>query len=114
MGVGVASELWLNHPLATGAVFLHALPTIPQSAYSGFPFQVHVGEDDIAFADLAAIEELHRVSRTKHLVAEVFRYPNASHFFTDSGLPDYDSLATSLTWKRTLDYLARLNSGDRD
>src|SRR5690349_11957837 len=37
MGVGVVSELWRRHRLAAGAIFFHALPTIPLDARPEFP-----------------------------------------------------------------------------
>jgi dienelactone hydrolase len=112
MGVGVASELWRNRPNAAGAVFLHALPTIPAEVRPRFPLQVHVGEADAMFANAAAIESLAERSEALGASLNIFRYPRAGHFFTDRTLPEFDQPASIATWDRVLEFLAMLQRDD--
>ena len=109
MGVGVASELWASHPLSAAALLLHALPTIPKNVRPAFPFQVHVGGSDGVFADELSRQELQDRARTLGLMAEVFCYHGAGHFFTDKSLPEFDPNARNLAWERALEFLARLS-----
>jgi dienelactone hydrolase len=110
MCVGVASELWSRRPRSAGAVFLHALPTIPSNIRPAFPFQVHVGANDDMFADAASLKDLNDRGRELSVAAEVYRYPGAGHFFTDTTLPEFNQNAARLTWERVIDYLARLDA----
>src|SRR3954463_6644964 len=110
MGVGVVSELWRRRRLSAGAIFLHALPTIPVDVRPAFPFQVHVGANDIEFAALPAIEDLRESSRILGVSGEVFRYTGAGHFFTDRMLPEFDQAAASITWERVSQFLDILSA----
>lgn len=58
MGTGVASHLWPSRPRAPGAIFFHALPTVPLGLRPLFPFQVYVGAEDSVFASAGALARL--------------------------------------------------------
>jgi dienelactone hydrolase len=106
MGVGVASELWSKRPLSAGAIFLHGLPSIPANVRRSFPVQVHVGEKDSMFADPEAISRLDAQARAVGARMQVYRYPQATHFFTDETLSDFNGPAASLTLERVVAFLA--------
>lgn len=104
MGAGVVGTLLPDRPRAAAVVLLHALADIPASAGAGLPIQAHVADPD-HFAPPADITAWLDAAARIGVDARVFTYHNAGHFYTDSSLPDHDEHASSLTWRRILDFL---------
>jgi dienelactone hydrolase len=106
MGAGVAGELLAERPGASGLLVLNGIGGRPRA---GLPVQAHVGEADTMFppAELAAWE---RGMTAGGAVVEVFSYPGARHFFTDSGASEYDEVAAGLAWRRGRDFLTRTDA----
>ncbi|SDV00217.1 Dienelactone hydrolase [Microlunatus sagamiharensis] len=72
----------------------------------GVPVQVHLKEDDPLMdeGDLAAARSIVEVVPD----AELFRYPGATHLFTEAGYADHDPAATDLLVERVTALLGRV------
>jgi dienelactone hydrolase len=107
MGAGVAGELLAERRAAAGLLLLNGTGGHPGAVRGGLPVQVHVGEADTMFppADVAAWRDTMMAAGA---VVEVFTYPRARHFFTDSGVDEFDPAAAGLAWQRGLDFLGAL------
>lgn len=90
MGAGVVASLWPRRPHTRGVLLLHALADIPGNVCRNLPVQVHVA--DPGTRDCGPGVHLSR------------RW----HFYTDTGLPDYDATAAGSTWQRSLAFLDAL------
>jgi carboxymethylenebutenolidase len=66
------------------------------------PIQMHFGDKDESIP-LATIEEI----KKKQPQAEVYIYPGASHAFSNDDRASFQKEATDLSWKRTMEFLAR-------
>jgi dienelactone hydrolase len=106
-GAGVIGSVWDRRPQAAGVVLLHGIAPIPASVRPGLPVQVHVADDD-RFAPRQAVTQWQDGAAGAGVAAEVFTYPGAGHFYTDSQLADYHALSTSLTWQRVTAFLSAL------
>jgi dienelactone hydrolase len=103
-----AQQLAQTRAGAKGALLFHSC--VPVSEFGnawpdGVPVQVH-GMD----ADPFFIEEGGDLDAARALVkstdqAELFLYPGNEHLFTDSSLPAYDQVATTLLMRRVLAFL---------
>lgn len=107
MGAGVIGSVWDQHPDAAGVLLLHGITPVPAGARPGLPIQVHVAEDD-PFAPGQAVAQWRADAASAGVAAEVFSYPGAGHFYTDSQLADYHASSADLTWQRATAFLARL------
>ncbi|MFG1647478.1 dienelactone hydrolase family protein [Amycolatopsis sp. NPDC049252] len=103
MGCGVVQGVLPDRPAAAGVLLLHALGAIPASARGDLPVQVHVADPD-PIAPPAEVAAWQAVNPA----AEVFTYPGAGHFYTDAEGPEYDEDASTLTWRRVLEFLRTL------
>jgi dienelactone hydrolase len=93
------SSTWLP------AGLLHGIAPIPASARPGLPVQVHLAEDD-PFAPRQAVAQWQADADRVGLAAQVFTYPGAGHFYTDSCLADYHPAAVGQTWQRVTAFLS--------
>jgi dienelactone hydrolase len=107
LGVLPAQKLAQTRPGARGALLYYSCVPVSEfgSAWpEGVPVQVHGMDADPIFAgegDIDAARAL--VASTRH--AELFLYPGDQHYFADSSLPSYDSVAAALLLRRTLTFL---------
>ncbi len=113
-GVVAAQKLAQTRDGALGALLFYSC--VPTSFFgpwpAGVPVQIHgmdadplfVGEGDLDAAR-ALVDDIDNPDR-----AELFLYPGDQHYFADSSLPSYDPEATELLTRRTLDFLARIES----
>ena len=106
LGAMPGQMLAQTRPGAKGALLLHA--AIPPSEFGGpwpdgLPLQIHTMEDD-DWGDVDLARELADTIPS----AELFLYPGDRHLFTDSSLPAYDEVATTLVKQRALDFLDNL------
>jgi|SRR5690554_2003861 dienelactone hydrolase len=108
MGVGVASQLLAERSEAAGAIFFHALPSLPADIRPGFQFQVHAGGLDREFVSEPAISKLKQDARARRSHAQVFTYPGAEHFFTDRLSEEHNAAAAQICWQRALDFLGTI------
>jgi dienelactone hydrolase len=83
----------------------HGIAPIPASVRPGLPVQVHVAGAD-PFAPEPAVGRWHADAAAAGLAAEVFIYPGAGHFYTDSELADYHATAARRTWQRITTFLS--------
>lgn len=107
MGAGVIGSVWDQRRAASGIVLLHGIAPIPATARPGQPVQVHVAEGD-PFASGQDVERWQADAGRAGLNAQVFTYPGAGHFYTDSVLADYHPAAASQTWQRVTAFLSAL------
>ena len=107
MGAGVIGSLWGQRPATAGVVLLHGIAPIPASARPGLPVQVYLAEDD-PFASRPAVARWQADAEHAGLAAQVFTYPGAGHFYTDTGLADYHPAAADQTWQRVTAFLSAL------
>jgi dienelactone hydrolase len=116
-GVMAAQRLAQTRPGARGAVLVEScVPITGDWAFgpwpTGVPVQVHGAADDPFFAgegDIDAAREL--VSLVDD--GELFVYPGDKHLFEDSSLATYDAEAAALLTQRVLDFLAKVDAGQR-
>ncbi|MFK0247860.1 dienelactone hydrolase family protein [Amycolatopsis azurea] len=104
MGAVIAGTLLPRRPDTAGVLLLHAIASLPAKVRPGLPVQLHAGDPD-DFAPPAALPGWLDAATRSGADAEVFTYPGAGHFYTDSSLPDHDEDAAALTWKRILEFL---------
>ena len=105
MGTGVVGAVWPERPATGGVLLLHGVADLPASVRPGLRVQLQAAEPD-PFAPEDRVAALRRAARETGAELEVFRYPGAGHFYTDSELPDhYDPAAAELTWRRVLEWL---------
>jgi dienelactone hydrolase len=66
-----------------------------------------VGEADAMFppAEVAAWQS---AMAGAGAAVEVFSYPGVRHFFTDSGVEEYDAAVAELAWERSLRFVGSL------
>lgn len=107
MGAGVVSNLWPRRPHTRGVLLLHALVDIPGNVCRNLPVQVHVADPD-SFAPVKQLSAWQARAAELGIAAQVFTYPGVGHFYTDTGLPDYDATAAGSTWQRSLAFLDAL------
>ncbi|MBZ9979368.1 dienelactone hydrolase family protein [Mesorhizobium sp. BR-1-1-10] len=87
-----------------GVLLLHGLATVPANTRPGLPIQLHVADTDPLFPepDVSAWQESAEAARAD---VQVFRYPNAGHYFSDPALSDYNATAAAQLWSRSLAFL---------
>jgi dienelactone hydrolase len=111
MGCGVVASVWLRRPETKGILLLHALAGIPATKlWNGLPLQLHLGADD----QLWAADEIGRWSaeaQRAEISTEIFVYPGAGHFFTDSSLRDYKASTGRQTLESVVEFLLGQVSG---
>jgi dienelactone hydrolase len=107
MGAGVAGELLAERPDAAGLLLLNGYGGAPGAVRAGLPVQVHVGEADTMFPPGEVTAWQGAMAAAGASVA-VFSYPGVRHFFTDSGVEEYDSAAAELAWERSLRFVGSL------
>lgn len=107
MGAGVVGSVWDQRRAAAGVVLLHGIAPIPASARPGLPVQVHLAGDD-PFAPRQAVAQWRADAARAGLAAEVFTYPGAGHFYTDSRVADYHPASAERTWQRVTAFLSAL------
>ncbi|RWA67065.1 dienelactone hydrolase family protein [Mesorhizobium sp.] len=110
MGAGVVSKIWPDRMRASGIILLHGLAEIPHNVRRGIPASVHVADPDL-FAPPGDVANWSNLAQKAGIRAEVFKYPNAGHFYTDEALPDYDPISSQRTWARVLEFLASIEAG---
>jgi dienelactone hydrolase len=110
MGAGVVANLWPKRPVTTGVLLFHGLADIPDNARGGLPLQVHIAGPDHFVPD-AQMSDWQTAAKQLGLAAQLFKYPGAGHFYTDTTSPDYNAAATELTWERALAFLKDLKTG---
>jgi dienelactone hydrolase len=104
MGAGVVGTVLPHRPDTAGVLLLHGIAAIPTTVRDGLPVQVHVADAD-AFAPPADVCAWLDAAAQTGADAQVFTYPQAGHFYTDTSLPDHHAQAATLTWQRPLDFL---------
>ncbi|HLX51996.1 MAG TPA: dienelactone hydrolase family protein [Streptosporangiaceae bacterium] len=113
MGAGVIGSVWDQCRQIAGVVLLHGIAPIPASARPGLPVQVHLAEND-PFASRHEAAQWQAGAAGAGLAAQVFTYPGAGHFYTDSHLADYHAQSASLTWQRVTAFLGGLSTERAD
>lgn len=96
MGAALVGDLWVSRPAAASVVLLHGVATVPPVVE--MPVQVHVAVGD-RFAPEKSLTALADAG------AEIFRYPDAGHFFTDAAGADHAPDAAELLVSRVLAFL---------
>ncbi|GIJ54747.1 dienelactone hydrolase family protein [Virgisporangium aurantiacum] len=107
MGAGVAGAVLAERPEAAGLLLLHGTGGDPRTVPAGLPVHVHVGEADAMFppADVAAWRDAMTAAGA---AVDLFTYPAVGHFFTDSGVSEFDPAAAELAWQRGLRFVDAL------
>ncbi len=110
IGVLPAQMLAQTRSGARGALFFYSC--VPVSEFSsawpdGVPVQVHGMDADPIFVDEGDIDAA-RALVDEATDGELFLYPGDQHYFADSTLPSYDSVAAALLTQRVLSFLAAL------
>ena len=111
-GESIAQELAQTRPGARGAILMYsAIPISGEWAFGpwpeGVPVQIHGMDNDPIFVGEGVIEAAREIVAAVD-DAELFEYPGAQHYFSDSSLPSYDPAATALLTERVLAFLARV------
>lgn len=109
MGAGVVGSLWPSRLDAAGVILLHAPASVPRGVPRDTPVQLHVADDD-PFAPREQLTAFRDSAASAGVDAKLYTYAGVEHFFIDPHLPDYDSRAAELAWRRSLallDGLAR-------
>lgn len=107
MGAGVVSTVLPDRPDTAGVLLLHGLAAIPANTRAGLPVQLHVADPD-NFAPPADVAAWLASTTRRGINAQAFTYPGAGHFDIDTGLPDHDEQAATVTWQRALEFLRTL------
>lgn len=107
MGASVVEALLPQRPQAAGVLLWHGLADIPTTARAGLPVQAHLADPDQYFP-AARITAWIQAAAAGPAHADLFTYPQAGHFFTDSSLSDYDAPAAALAWERSVNFLKQL------
>ncbi|WP_433368233.1 dienelactone hydrolase family protein [Actinoplanes sp. CA-142083] len=107
MGAGVVGDLLAERPGTAGVLLLHGFGGDPRRVSTGLPVQVHVGQADTMFPP-AKVAAWQAAMAAGGATVEVFTYPDILHFFTDSGVDDYDAEAARLAWERSLRFVGAL------
>jgi dienelactone hydrolase len=107
MGGGIAGELWGQRPATRGVLLLHGPAPLPADPRPGTPVSVHMAEPE-PFDDETFLGEWIADARRLPIDLEVFRYPGAGHYFTDTTLSDFDAAAAALALERAIAFLDRL------
>ena len=112
-GVTIAQRLAQTSPGARGALLMYSC--LPVSEFGeawpeGVPVQVHGKQGDEFFLeDIDAARALVDSSDR----AELFLYPGTEHLFADSSLPAYDPAAAALLTERVLEFLDKVEAGEK-
>lgn len=105
LGAGVAGVLLAERPEAAALLLLHGTGGAPESVRAGLPVQLHLADPD-EYEPQDEVEQWRDAMTAAGAEMSVHRYPGPGHLFTDPDLPDYEALASALTWERALAFLA--------
>jgi carboxymethylenebutenolidase len=107
--VVIYGNIVLRGEFTTDRVPLDRIPLV-----SGLraPMQGHFGSRDHEVPP-AHVDRLERELAATGKTAEIHRYPDAGHVFSDRTHPNYDDAATRLMWGRVQDFLGRHLGGSR-
>jgi dienelactone hydrolase len=96
-----------------GAVLLlHGLAVVPPGIDRQLPIQVHLADPD-PFVPPAQLATWKQNAADAGLMAQVFLYPGAGHFFTDEAPCDFDADASEIAWARAIAFLEMLESSNQ-
>ncbi|MFG1796752.1 dienelactone hydrolase family protein [Nocardia sp. NPDC049149] len=107
IGCGVIHDLLPSRPATAAVLLLHGLADIPSETRAGLPVQLHISASD-RFAPAEQLTAWQARARRHGAAATVHTYSGAGHFYTDDTLPDFDRLATDLTWQHATQFLTDL------
>jgi dienelactone hydrolase len=108
MGASVAAALLAERPGVAGLLLLHNTGGgEAEDVRPGLPLQLHIAAPDV-YQPAAEVAAWEQNMTGAGAAAEVFRYPDAGHLFTDPGTPDHDGPAADLAWRRCLRFLGDL------
>lgn len=100
-----------TRPGAKGCLLFHAAIPLQMLGITrwpkGVPVQVHYARTD-PWRNQQWIDQLAADVRASGATYEFFEYPVQGHLFTDPGLPEYDSEATTLLLQRAEQFIDRL------
>jgi dienelactone hydrolase len=108
MGAGVVSEIWQERPATPAVLLLHGYAVIPDHVAAGVRASLHVAVGD-RFAPEEVIAEWQCAAAAQGVEAQVHRYPDVGHFFTDPTLADHDEEAARTISQRARTFLRNLD-----
>jgi len=116
MGTGSAEYLAATRPGAKAAVLMHGAIAPAKVAVHAWPrsvlVQVHYAKDD-PWVDPNEVSALAAAVKASGGKIDVYTYPHGGHLFADKGLTDYSSESAWVMTERLLEFLARLDFGER-
>jgi dienelactone hydrolase len=104
MGAGVVSELWRDRPATPAVVLIHGYAIIPDHVATGGRASLHVAVGD-RFAPDDTISQWQSAAAAQGIEAQVHRYVDVGHFFTDPTSVDYDEAAAQTLTQRIRTFL---------
>jgi dienelactone hydrolase len=104
MGAGVVSEVWRHRPATPAVVLIHGYAVIPEHVATGVRASLHVANGDRFAAD-DTVSEWQIAAATRGVAAQVHRYADVGHFFTDPTCADYDEAAAQTLSQRVRTFL---------
>ncbi len=107
MGAALAALIWADRPATEGLLLIHGtgMPTGPVRPRT--PVQVHLAEPDQHVSE-TWIAECAGALEEAEVKAEVFRYTDVGHLFSDPSIEDFNAEAAALLWERATAFLAPL------
>jgi len=116
MGAGAAEYLAATRRGAKAAVLMHGAIAPAKAGVQAWPrsvlVQVHYAKDD-PWVDPNEVSALAAAVKDSGGKIDVYTYPRGGHLFADKGLPDYSSESAWVMTERLLEFLARLDFGER-